>query len=196
MTEYAGGLSRTVGGTRRLLASTLSARDAAGVTAAVTAVYSLIYLVAVGSLSRGDGSVGAVVVRDPLSRLFDRSGPFAFEPVALLELGPVDYLFSPPSLALAVGLGALVGLNAGASYLRIRRPQACGLSSKLSALSGIPALLSGTACCGPLLLLALGIQATGVLLTAFAWLTPAAVLLLVGSLLWLGRGMPPEPTVA
>jgi hypothetical protein len=196
VTERASGLSRTVGGTRRLLAATLSARDAAGVTAGVAVAYTLLYLAAVGALTAGDGEVGLTVVRDPLSRLFDPSGPLAFEPVALLELGVVDYLFSPPSLALAAGLGALVGLNAGASYLRVRRPGACGLSSKLSALSGLPALLSGTACCGPLVLLALGVQATGVLLTAFAWLTPVATLLLVASLLWLGRGTPPAPATA
>jgi len=53
--------------------------------------------------------------------------------------------------------------------------------------AGLPALLSGTVCCGPAILLVVGVQATAGLLAVFQWLLPVAVVLLVGSLFVVSR---------
>ncbi len=43
------------------------------------------------------------------------------------------------------------------------------------------------ACCAPTLLLVLGIQATAALITAVQWLIPLALVLLIGSLVWVAQ---------
>jgi hypothetical protein len=99
----------------------------------------------------------------------------------------VTYLFSLNTVV-GFGLAALVGLNLALTYLVWRQPAACGIGrSSTGLLASVPALLSGTACCGPVVLLVVGVQASGVLLTGFQLLLPIAVLLLVGSLVLVGR---------
>jgi hypothetical protein len=108
-----------------------------------------------------------------------------------LEPGAVVYL-APLNTVLGLVLATLVDLNLAITYLAWRRPTACGLgASPAAAVAGLPALLSGAACCGPILLLIVGVQATGLLLTAFELLVPVATLLLVGSLLLVGRQVDP-----
>jgi hypothetical protein len=108
-----------------------------------------------------------------------------------LEPGAVVYL-APLNTVLGLVLATLVGLNLAITYLAWRQPAACGLgASSAAAVAGLPALLSGAACCGPILLLIVGVQATGLLLTAFELLVPVATLLLVGSLLLVGRQVDP-----
>jgi len=72
------------------------------------------------------------------------------------------------------------------------QPSACGLEASTGVLAGVPALLSGAACCGPTILLVLGIQASGTLITAFELLVPVAIVLLVGGLLLIGRRVDPQ----
>lgn len=159
--------------------------------AATTLGYAVVYLAAVGDLGGGGGRVGVTTVRTPLVRALEG------EAVALVELGPVEYLFTPAAAAVAVTLGALVGANLAVSYLAWRRPAACGVTPATGVAAGLPALLSGTVCCGPAVLVVLGVQASGLLLSAFAWLRPTAVVLLVVSLLWAGsRLAPPAGTTA
>ena len=78
----------------------------------------------------------------------------------------------------------LVGLNLGPTYLAIVQPAACGIGAGTGLLASVPALLSGTVCCGPVILIAIGIQASGLLLTMFAWLLPLGVLLMGLSLVY------------
>ena len=139
------------------------------------------------------GEVGLSVVNDPLSRLFESTGPFQYEAVAFIELGVVDYLFAPLTAAVGLGLAVLVGLNLAVAYGAWRRPAACrlpargGADSTAGVLAGVPALLSGTVCCGPAILLVVGVQATAGILAVFQWLLPVAVVLLVGSLVLMSR---------
>lgn len=182
----------TVSRTRFAASATLRRSDAKLVFAGFTLAYLLGYLYAIGHLSAGSGRVGLVVADDPLSKLLQPSlGPFTFEGLALFRLGPVTYLFSFNTV-LGLGIAALVGLNLAITYLAWRQPAACGIgSSSAGVLAGIPALLSGAACCGPILLLVIGVQASGLLLTTFDLLIPLAVVLLVGSLLLVGRQVDP-----
>lgn len=171
----------------------LRRRDAQFVFAIVTAVYLVSYLWAIGHLARGLGGYDVTVVADPAA-LFLRPelGPFTFTPVARVALGPVTYLFSFNSV-LGLGVSVLVGLNLALTYLAWTQPKACGIGESSSGiLASLPAVLSGTACCGPVVLIVLGIQASSVLLTAFQYLLPVAVIMLVGSLILVGRQIEPR----
>ncbi len=157
--------------------------------------YFVLYSVAVGDLGRSvaGGTVGISVVDDPLSRLFESMGLFQYEPVAFVQLGAIDYLFAPLSAIIGLGLAVLVALNLAVAYGAWRTPAACGLPKSSGSegaaglLAGLPALLSGTVCCGPAILLVVGVQATAGLLAVFQWLLPVAVVLLVGSLFVVSR---------
>jgi hypothetical protein len=108
-----------------------------------------------------------------------------------VSVGPVTYLFSLNTF-FGLGIASLVGLNLGLTYLAWRQPAACGIGSSSSGfLASIPAVLSGTACCGPVVLIVLGIQASGIIVTAFQFLLPIAVVLLLGSLVLVGRQIDP-----
>jgi hypothetical protein len=174
--------------TRAASALVFRRRDSLSVFALVTGLYLLTYLWAIGHLAPGLGGFDLLIVADPLGKLLrPELGPFSFTPVARIALGPVTYLFSLNTLV-GLGLAALVGLNLALTYLVWRQPAACGIGrSSTGLLASVPALLSGTACCGPVVLLVVGVQASGVLLTGFQLLLPMAVLLLVGSLVLVGR---------
>lgn len=196
-----GALARTVAAVRL----TLARRDGRATAVLVAATFGLLYLVSTGRLVPGRGTVGAFVVADPLARLVERTTIGTFEPVARVDLGPVAYLFSPVDALVAGSLGALAGLNAGLSVVAWRAPAACGIDADgddegdgseggratVGALAGAPALLSGTACCGPTLLLAFGVQATGALVAGFAALVPLSLALLVAGLVLAGRRVAP-----
>jgi len=179
--------------TRFATSLALRRRDAALVFAGVAVVYWVVYLWMIDHLSPGLGGYGVSVVADPLGKFLQpQLGPFMFTPVARVSLGPLTYLFSLNTVLGGV-LAGLVGLNLALTYLVWRQPKACGIGGSSSGfLASIPALLSGTACCGPIVLIVLGIQASGLLLTTFQFLLPAAALLLVGSLVLVGRQVNPQ----
>lgn len=168
-------------------------RDAGAVVGISSIVYLVVYSVAVGDLSLGRGNEFSVLLVDqPLDRVFMSRGFFSFEPIALVDAGGLQYLFSPIDLLLALGLAVLVGLNLGLTYLGLVQPKACGLEASSGVFAAIPALLSGAACCGPAILVVVGIQATGLLIAGFQLLVPIAVAMLIASLLLVGRQVDPQ----
>jgi hypothetical protein len=179
--------------TRSATAIALRRRDALLVFGGVTLAYLALYLWAIGHLAPGFGGYGVTVVDDPVRQFFQPElGPFSFTPVATVLIGPVTYLFSLNSV-IGLTLATLVGLNLSLTYLTWTQPKACGIGESSSGLlASIPAILSGTACCGPVVLIVFGIQASGVILTGFQFLLPVAALLLVGSLLLVGRQVDPQ----
>lgn len=183
-----GAVSRTLAATRAVF----DRRDAVAVVAVTAVAYLLVYLYALGHLAPGLGGFDVVVVSGALGKfLRPELGPFAFTPVARVSLGPVTYLFSFNTV-IGAGIAGLVGLNLGLTYLAWRQPAACGVGTSSSGvLASIPAVLSGTACCGPVVLIVLGIQASGIVVTAFQFLVPVAVVLLLGSLVLVGRQVDP-----
>jgi hypothetical protein len=178
--------------TRTAVALTFHRRDAVVLLAVVTLGYLLAYLWAIGHLAPGLGGYDLLVVEDPLRRFFQPAlGPFSFTPVARVRVGPLTYLFSLNSVV-GLGLALLVGTNIALTYLAWRQPKACGIQrSSVGLVASVPALLSGTACCGPVVLFALGVQASGVLVTTFQFLLPVAAALLVVSLVLVARQFDP-----
>ncbi|WP_458186042.1 hypothetical protein [Haladaptatus sp. NG-WS-4] len=193
MTEaiHRGRVGETLARTGFAVRATLHRTDALFVFVGVTVGYLAAYLFAIGHLTAGSGEFGLLVVSDPLSRAFEPVGSLSWEPVARLDAGVATLLVSPLNLLLGWILATLVGVNLAVTYLAWRQPKACGISGSSGILAGIPALLSGAACCGPVVLIVLGVQASGIILTAFSALVPLALVLLVGSLLWVGRKVKP-----
>ena len=167
---------------------------------AVAVLYFIAYNVGLRHLGlRGDAgaTTGAepiadiVVVSDPLGVLTRQVAPFQYEPVALVSLGPIEYLFAPVNAAIGLGLATLVGVTLAVSVVAWRGPSACRIGAGAGAAAGIPGLLSGFACCGPTLLLVIGVQASAGLLAVMQWFLPLAVLGLVTTLLWVGSRVDP-----
>ncbi|MXV61912.1 hypothetical protein GS429_07555 [Natronorubrum sp. JWXQ-INN-674] len=156
--------------------------DSLAVATAVVIGYLVAFLWAVGDLAvRPDVAANLIVIDDPLSRMFDRTGPASFEAVAMVDTGVVRILISPVNAAIGLLLAGLVGVNLGLTYLAVVQPAACGIGAGSGLLASFPALLSGTVCCGPVVLIALGIQARGLMLTMFVWLLPVGIGLLLVS---------------
>jgi len=174
---------------------TLRDRRAQVVIGVSTVAYLLAYLYAIDKLTAGNGEFGVIVAARPWEALFRQSfGTFTYEPVALFRLGIVTYQFSLNTI-IGLVIAILVAVNVGVSYFVWQQPSACGVGSQSAGvLAGIPALLSGAACCGPILALILGIQVTSGLLVVFEWLLPVSVSLLLLALLLVGRQV--DPAVA
>ena len=167
--------------------------DSLGVIASVAVSYLVGYLWLTDLLAirRGVG-FDWLVVDDPVVRLFDRRGPLSFEPVALLDLGVGRVLVAPIDIGLGALLAALVGINLGLAYLALVQPRACGIGAGTGVAAAIPALFSGTACCAPVIVLALGIQIGATTLTVIPWLLPLGVVSLLGSLVYVAGLVSPE----
>lgn len=185
-----GALSRTRAG----LGAALGRRDGLAVLVVTSVGYLLAYLYALGHLAPGLGGWDVFVVADPLSKFFEPAlGPLSYRPVARVRFGPLTYLFSFNTV-IGLGVAVLVGLNMALTTLVWRQPASCGVGERSTPLvASVPALLSGSACCGPVVFLAFGIQASSTLLTLFEFLLPLSVLLLLGSLVLVGRQFEPNP---
>ncbi|MFB6124119.1 MAG: hypothetical protein ABEJ78_11760 [Haloferacaceae archaeon] len=176
-------LRRTADALRRALGR----RDGRWAFALAAVGYPLVYLFAVGNLAVGGDGVGAAVVADPVGRAAEPVRPFVYEPVARVSLVVATLLFSPLNVVVGGVLGVLVGANAALSAVAVRAPSSCGIESSVGVATGGFALLSGATCCGPALLLVVGVQATAGLVAAFSAAIPLATGLLCVSLVAAGR---------
>jgi hypothetical protein len=172
--------------TRVAVRGALGCRYGRTVALLTGAAYFVFYLVGIGHLGLGPSGFEFSTVADPLARATRLRAPFQWEPVALAVVGPVELLVSPLNVTLGLLLATLVGVNLGVSLVAYRGPSACRLGPGAGAAAGLPGLLSGFACCGPTILLVVGLQASSTLLTVFQWLLPVTVVALVGTLLWVG----------
>jgi hypothetical protein len=182
-------LSRTVTVSRAILRR----RDTLAVLAGVAIVYLVAFLYVVQDLAFSGSALSVTVADDPLATMFQSApGTFMHRPVVLLELGVATWEFSPLNTLLGGGIAALVGLNLALSYLAVVQPRSCGVGAGAGVVAGIPALLAGSTCCAPVVVLVLGIQATGTLITVFAWLLPVSILLLLATLVHITGRINPE----
>ncbi|MFW6447966.1 MAG: hypothetical protein ACOC0X_00330 [Halobacteriota archaeon] len=166
--------------------ASLARRDGLAIAMVAAATYMAVYLAGLGHLGWGEGGVDLVVVADPLARMTESMAPFQYEPVALLALGPVELLVAPVNLGLGVLLAGLVGVNLAVSWVAWRGPRTCRIGPGASVVAGVPGILSGFVCCGPTILLVVGVQASAGILAAMQWFVPVAIGLLLATLLWVG----------
>jgi len=172
------GLRRTV----RTVVDSLRRRDGRAAFLLGVVGYPPLYLASIGHLALGGRGRSVQVVADPFTRALEQTRPFSFEPVARVVVDPVTLLVSPLDVGVALVLAALVGGNFAVAVAVWRSPTACGVEGSAGLLAGVPALVTGAACCGSTLLVAFGLGASGALLTAIGYATPVTGLLLVASL--------------
>jgi hypothetical protein len=173
--------------TARTVSAAVRRRDGRAAFLVGALGYPLVYLTSLGYLALGGQGYSVLVVGRPFARALQRTGPFAFEPVARVVVEPVVVLVSPLDVAISLLLGVLVAANLAVAVVLWRSPAACGVEGSAGMLAGVPALLTGATCCGPAILLVVGVSATGALVSLLGLVTPLSALLLVASLLFVAR---------
>jgi hypothetical protein len=136
--------------------------------------------------------------------LFRERTPFNWEPIGLISLGFVQIFLALPNIAFGVLIAVLVGVNIAVSAYTYSVRNVCRINPSTSVLAAAPALLTGVACCGPTLLISLGLASATVtvaFVSILPFLLPLALLGLVASLLWSGRKLnqaytPTEPSLS
>lgn len=113
-----------------------------------------------------------------LANIFRSTGSFQFEPIYRIIIPPVSIFISPVNILIGLILGTLVGINVLLIYLLLNSPKSCKISESAGLVSSVPAIISGTACCGPIIFIIFGIQATGLIISVFQILIPLSFILL------------------
>jgi hypothetical protein len=174
---------------QRLLAI-LRIRTYRRLAAGLAALYLVLYLAALQDLSLG--GTGFQVLTTDWHRTFDRTGAVTFEPIVQVTIPGLTLLISPVNLLVGTLVALLAGVNLTVTYLAFRQPRACRFNRATGILASLPALLAGSACCAPAVVLILGLQASSLLITAFQTLIPVSVMLLLLSLALILRRTEPE----
>lgn len=149
----------------------------------VGAIYLFLFLVALQDISLGGRSFQFLTA--DWSRMFDRTGSFTFEAVAMLTLPGalglpgVTVLVSPLNILTGMFISLLVGLNLLVTYIAFRQPRACSFNRSTGILASFPALLAGSACCAPAIVLILGLQLSSLMISVFQILIPVSLVLLL-----------------
>lgn len=179
MVDIGGKLEKTVEASKLLFRS----REFFAVFILVSLTFLSLFMVAMQDISINNSfETGFRTVSDPVSTAFESRAPFQWEPVAQINAGNLTVLLSPLNLSLGLFLGVLTGLNLVFSYIAWRQPHICSANKSTGILSSVPAILAGSACCAPVILILLGIQITAALLTFMSFLIPLAVVLLLTNL--------------
>lgn len=146
----------------------------------IAAAYLLLFLVALQDISRGGRGVRFLTAG--WGRMFERTGAFTFEPIAQLTLPGLTILFSPLNVLFGTLIAALAGINLTLTYMAFRQPAACSFNRSTGILAGFPALLAGSACCAPAIVLVLGLQMSSLMIGVFQILIPVSFALLLVAL--------------
>lgn len=157
----------------------------------IAIVYLGVYSVITGILvlTSGDWGFSLLILDNWPDLIFRVRTPFNWEPIGLLTLGPVSVFVAVPNMIFGLIIGIFVGANISVSIYTYRARTVCNLNPASSVISAVPALLTGVACCGPTLLISLGIASATVTIafvSILPFLFPLALLGLVMSLTWSG----------
>lgn len=146
----------------------------------IGAVYLVLFLVALQDISLG-GRRYQLLTTD-WTRMFDRSGAITFEAIAQVTVPGLTILLSPLNILIGLVLAGLAGLNLTVTWMAFRQPKACRFNRPTGILASVPALLAGSACCAPAIILILGLQVSSLFITVFQVLIPVSALLLLVTL--------------
>ncbi|MEX2530477.1 MAG: hypothetical protein WD960_06865 [Gemmatimonadota bacterium] len=147
---------------------------------ALAAGYLVLFLIALQDISLGGR--GFEFLTTNWDRMFDRRGTMTFEPIARITFPGLTILLSPLNILMGAGIAFLAGLNLVITWIAFRQPSACRFNRSTGILASVPALLAGSACCAPAIVLILGLQVSSVLISAFQILVPVSAVLLVVTL--------------
>lgn len=143
-------------------------------------LYLILFAVALQDVSLGGR--GFEVLTTDWTRMFDRRGTITFEPIAQFTFPGLTILIAPLNLLIGLVISLLAGLNLVVTYIAFRQPKACSFNRSAGILASFPALLAGSACCAPAIVLILGLQVSSLFMTVFQVLIPVSVLLLLVTL--------------
>ncbi len=168
--------------------------------------YLLFYLFVTGVLviSANPLPVNLSILEQWPSLIFRERTPFNWEPIGVASVGYFQMFLAIPNIVFGVIIAALVGVNIGVSVYTYSVRNVCRINPSSSVLAAAPALLTGVACCGPTLLISLGLASATVtvaFVSILPFLLPLALVGLVASLLWSGRKLnqaytPTEPSLS
>jgi hypothetical protein len=143
-------------------------------------IYLLLLLVALQDISVG--GVGFEFMTVNWMRMFDRTGAVTFEPIARITMPGLTILLSPLNVAIGLTVAALAAVNLIVTWVAFRQPRACTFNRSTGIMASLQALLAGSACCAPAIVLILGIQVSSLFITVFQVVIPASILLLIVAL--------------
>ncbi|MHA1964570.1 MAG: hypothetical protein ACXACG_14390 [Candidatus Thorarchaeota archaeon] len=174
------------------ISSIMKLRSYRIMTVLIALIYLGLYSIITGLLVLNVDNWGfSIMILDNWPNLIFRvRTPFNWEPIGLLTLGPVNVFLAVPNIIFGLFIGILVGANLSISTYTYRARTVCNLNPASSVLSAVPALLTGVACCGPTLLISLGIASATVTIafvSILPFLFPLALIGLLLSLTWSGR---------
>ncbi|MEX2584550.1 MAG: hypothetical protein WD766_14875 [Gemmatimonadota bacterium] len=148
--------------------------------AGIGGIYLVLFLIALQDISLGGRGFEFLTV--DWARMFDRTGAFTFEPIGQLTMPGLTILLSPVNILIGLVVAALVGVNLVITYIAFSQPSACTFNRSTGILASVPALVAGSACCAPAIVLILGLQVSSLFITVFQVLIPVSMLLLLFSL--------------
>jgi len=166
--------------TPRKLGAILGMRIYRRAAVGIGLVYLVLFLIALQDITLGGRGFDFLTV--DWTRMFDRTGTITFEAIALVTLPGLTILISPLNILIGVVLAALVGVNLMVTWIAFRQPRACSFNRSTGALASLPALLAGSACCAPAIVLILGLQLSSLMVSVFQVLIPVSVVLLLVAL--------------
>jgi len=173
----------------RKLGSLLEMRPYRRMAAGIGTVYLILFLIALQDITLGGRGFDLLTV--DWTRMFDRTGTITFEAVTLVTLPGLTIIISPLNILIGVVLAALVGVNLMVTWIAFRQPRACSFNRSTGIFASVPALLAGSACCAPAIILILGLQLSSLMVSVFQVLIPvSAVFLLVTLKMILDRTEP------
>lgn len=143
----------------------------------VTALYLALFLIVLQNISLGGQGFQFLTVE--WTRMFHRTGAITFEPIAMIILPGLTILLSPLNIAIGLGLALLAAVNLVMSFIAFEQPKACTFNRSGGILASVPALLAGSACCAPALVLILSLQVSSLFVAVFQVLIPASFILLL-----------------
>lgn len=157
----------------------------------IALVYLIVYSLITGliAVNLSEWGFSLLILENWPDLIFRVRTPFNWEPIGLLSLGPVNVFLAIPNMIFGLIIGVLVGANISISTYTYKARTVCNLNPASSVISAIPALLTGVACCGPTLLISLGIASATVTIafvSILPFLFPLALIGLVLSLTWSG----------
>lgn len=161
------------------------------VTAVVVFIlYVIVYLAAtqflifVQRVPMAEGFFELKILENWQELMFRQRAPFLFESIGALYVGGVKIFISIPNILIAALLAVLVSFNISVSYYSFRALSLRGARGIIGLLGTVPAIVSGSVCCVPTLILVIGLQLTATLAAVWSFFIPLSFVLLFAALWW------------
>jgi hypothetical protein len=168
-----------------MLKTILGSKKAISLNIAFITIYYLFYSIITQTTFITDRfNFSILILDDWYNKLFDVRAFPNYEPIGVIELGPLFITLPIPTMIIGLAIAALMGINLSISVYSWTNPK-CRVNPVSGFLSSLPAFFSGLACCAPIFLVTLGSATfTTLFIDIFPFLIPFAFIFLILSILW------------